>query len=170
MVVFYISFLSFEGWRLKTAIFHLNSPIKKDLIGSISSELFIQGNKFSKGLYIFLNMTVLPTQEFIKRILGVWWKNVKSLVWFGPFFKTVACFMVFFFNEKKGLLTIVYIVRVKGAKSGSKENSLFSRITELGLFPFLNMWQKSLVVWNHERYMLWSNTPKFKSPVLQLRH
>ena len=33
-------------------------------------------------------------------------------------------------------MTIVYIVRVKGAKSGSKENSLFSRITELGLFPF----------------------------------
>ena len=25
---------------------------------------------------------------------------------------------------------------VKGAKSGSKENSLFSRIAELGLFPF----------------------------------
>ena len=41
-------------------------------------------------------------------------------------------------------MIIVYIVRVKRAKSGSKENSLFSRITELSPFPifFLNVTEK----------------------------
>ena len=142
MVVFYISFLSFEGWRLKTAIFHLNSPIKKNLIGSISSELFIQGNKVSKARY-----DILPTQDFIlKKDLGIHMTDKSKkfgLVPFSSQWHILYVGQMVFFSMKEGVIehnmTIVYIVRVKGAKSGSKENSLFSRITELNPFPFFLM-------------------------------
>ena len=73
-------------------------------------------------IYIFLNMTFLPTQDFIKRILGVWRTKVKSLVWSlfqdsGIFYRLGGLF----FKEKKGSLSITYDHCLHSHGQGSKK-------------------------------------------------